>query len=392
MTPLDLTDIARRLAAAEHELKAARSEIRAAAERARHHRYGGVLGNLTGLAMLVVAFALGRSITTEAQGGQQALTVKAPFTVVDSAGLPIIRVTDKGPRGIQTFNPQGKPDSDGSLKTVKAPFAVVDAGGSVIFKVEQTAGGSQGAYTYNRQGHVAAQISASPGGSGVVAARDGTAGDSGFGRGAGLLFDEEGNGMLQVKGNDNKLILDVKRDATTIKGDARFVGQDEHPTATISASGISRRIVVFNASGGVAANLTGGDRSGILAIRSGINMMGGNYDSTKAKPFAPEPSVLLYINDRNSGAISVRGPNTGRVLEADEGGYYAFGSKGGDLAIAHLGGQETGRLELANPGGDNVVEAGMTKEGRGIVRTGPYVGGPVGLTGLPSVIVGKLKP
>ncbi len=389
MTDTDLQAITARLANLERELAAARA-AQGPGEPGRWRR-PRLLGHLSTLSMMMLAFAVGRSATTEAQGGSQSLTVKAPFTVVDAAGTPIIRVTEKGPRGIQTFDLQGKPDSSGA-KPVKAPFVVVDDGGRPIFKVERTAGGSQGAFAYNPQGFVAAQMSATGNGTGIVAARDGKAGDGGFGRGAGLFFDAAGNGALQIKGNDDKLLLSVGADGTKIRGATTFVGADDKLIATVSQSGDVRRVQVFNASGGVAANLSGGPQTGFLAVRAGVNVVGPNYDPATAKNLKPEASVLLYINDRGSGAMSIRGANAGRVLEADEKGYYAFGTKAGDLAIAHLGGEEMGRMELANANGDNMVEAGTTKDGRGIVRVGPYIGGPVGFTGLPSVIVGKLRP
>src|SRR4030081_1857449 len=90
MTSDKLTELEHRLAVAEREVEKTRAEVRLLQERERPRsrlRRDGILALLG----LVLMFAVGRTLVTEAQGARpQVLTVKAPFKVMDASGKKVL--------------------------------------------------------------------------------------------------------------------------------------------------------------------------------------------------------------------------------------------------------------------------------------------------------------
>jgi hypothetical protein len=137
---MDLEQLTQRLLTAEREIVRAHLEIDAVRERCK------VLGRRRILASVGVAVAgmtiagLMSSGSLAAQGGAQTLTVKAPFTVVDSANKPLLVVADGGRRGLSVIGTDGNTFSGifDDQTVVRAPLLVLDTAGQPIAAVQNS--------------------------------------------------------------------------------------------------------------------------------------------------------------------------------------------------------------------------------------------------------------
>jgi hypothetical protein len=109
MSPQTCDVLAQRLSVAERQLAVDRTEIAALRRDLSAHRRSRWMANAFATIGVVAAVMLVRSPDPQAQKSQAAapLVVKAPFTVVDRANMPILRVQesgDNGARGAFVFN------------------------------------------------------------------------------------------------------------------------------------------------------------------------------------------------------------------------------------------------------------------------------------------------
>jgi hypothetical protein len=330
-----------------------------------------------GIVTIVAAAVGGHAIGIEAQGSQP-LTVKAPFTVTDSVGRAIVRITEQGPRGITTFNQQGQAESPRGVQTVKAPFTVTDADNRPIATVGLF-NDRRGIEVYNRQGNTVGQLQAIEDGTGGVIVRNGQKGAPG----AGISYYDGENPTFGMKGADGRFFVKITKDSAALAGPFEVDDTLGKPIATIVESGDSRSIRVLSKSGGVAANMTATSAlGGILGVRPGKTL------PAAVAAGAADAGVYLYVNEKGYGSVVTRGPAGKSFTEINQEGFFAFGLSGS--TVARLGaGKLGGILELDSQKGDVMVEAGVLEGGRGVVRAGPYTGGPIGNIGLPFAILGR---
>lgn len=278
---MDLEQLTRRLVMAEQEIAQTHAEI--AVVRQQCKRLGRTR-TLVSVALLVGGVGMAgiiSSATTQAQGGLQRLTVRAPFTVVDSANKPIMSVGE-GHRGITLVR------SDG-------------------------------------QSFVG-------------------------------LYDEASilRAPLHVTDNAQKAIMTVQDSTTTQQKDA--TGKEKEVTS-------NRGIHVFNGKGDAVARVAVSEDSGYVSARQ-AGQGTGNGGIQAALAATKDLTAVWLVNNAKKRSVA---------LESDADGLQFF-----DDANTVRAQITTSKLWLGNKGGEGVVEAGTLPDGRGVVRTGPRNGGPLG--------------
>jgi hypothetical protein len=292
--PMELDQLTRRLATAEQEIARAHAEI---AVIRQHCKRLGRARILAGISVTIAGTAIAglmSTASTAAQGGAQKLTVKAPFTVVDSQNKPLLVVDDGGRRGLSVIGTDGNAFSGlfDEQTVVRAPFLVLDTASKPIATVQNSttsqikdAKGEKKEVTTNRGLHVF---------------------------------------------NDN--------------GDA--VG----------------RVAVLDGSGYVGARQTG-QGTGTGGVQA---LLTATKDGT----------AIWLVNNAKHTSVGIESNADGLRFMDDDGTVRA---------------QVTAsKIWLGNKEGDGVVEAGALPDGRGVVRTGPRNGGPLGMgtLNLPWAITG----
>lgn len=170
-SPQGFKALAQRLTAAERQLDISRGEIAGLRrDLAERHRARWIVNALTTLG-IVAAAMLFRAADPQAQTAGS--TVKAPFVVVDSADRPILRVQE--------------------ADSARSP---------------------RGAFVLNPQGQTVAHMTVRMNGHGAIFARNGTKGIDG--PGAGMYFDDQGNGAFGMRGLDGKSIIEMTKEAISI--------------------------------------------------------------------------------------------------------------------------------------------------------------------------------
>jgi hypothetical protein len=104
--------------------------------------------------------------------------------------------------------------------------------------------------------------------------------------------------------------------------------------------------------------------------------------------YGPQGGSVFLGTTKTSGAGLIQLTRAGQKAVADisDSGFFAYNTPG--KAVAGLGARPggSGFLTLGNPNADGVVEAGMLKDGRGIVQVYPLGGPPP--TVIPKFIMG----
>lgn len=113
---------------------------------------------------------------------------------------------------------------------------------------------------------------------------------------------------------------------------------------------------------------------GVMVVRDGT----GQNSKIGALISTTDGSALMLQNAGGEDAILVDGrKSTMSIFNNDH------------HAVVELQAGVTGQFRLKDEVGTTMVEAGTLKEGMGVVRVGPRMGGAVGLQGLPWAIMGK---
>jgi hypothetical protein len=289
---MDLEHLTRRLMTAEQEIARAHAEIAVVRQQCARLGRTRVLASIS-VAVAAIAGLLSAG-SIEAQGGAQKLTVKAPFTVVDSRNNPLLVVDDGGRRGLSVIGSDGSTFSGlfDEQTLVRAPFLVLDTA--------------------------------------------------------------------------NKPIATVQNSTTSQIKDAK--GETKDVTS-------NRGLHVFNDKGDAVARLAVLDGSGYVSARqsgqgTGTGGVQAILNATK------DGTALWLVNNAKEKSVG---------LESNEDGLRFLASDGTVRAQV-----TTSKIWLGNKGGDGVVEAGTLPDGRGVVRTGPRNGGPLGMgtLNLPWAITG----
>jgi hypothetical protein len=141
--------LAQRLLVAERQIAIDRAEIAAMRRDLSGHRRSRWMSTLFATIGVVAAITMVRSPDPQAQKSQAEgpLVVKAPFTVVDSANYPIMRVQERSnggqPRGVLVFN-----STNFGVVTLQVREAgsgavtISDGGGAIIVEAGMTTAGA----------------------------------------------------------------------------------------------------------------------------------------------------------------------------------------------------------------------------------------------------------
>jgi hypothetical protein len=384
MQPQTFEELARRLTTTEEQLAASCAEVRLLKESIRRVNRSRGAGPAVGVVLVVLAFGAGRSAVTHAEGQ----SVTAPFTVVDQAGRKIVEIAESGDQsknGLFLFNKEEQEvaemrsdawgdgrvivtnknanSNDGArIVLTTSPegdgiFAVYDRTGKSIADIYRGKSGGQGFGVYDAKGDLAVELGAWDDGTAQLDLRSGkqfrtflrATEDSSF-----LELDHGSDGLAATwLGYEPGLETDStgQQHNTEMRGLQVFLNRGSAAAEVLSINADAGGMVkVYDGKGRAQATMLGFDDGGRVLV--------GDANSDAHVEMHGEKGVLVY-NKTN--------------------------------AIAVLGGQESGLLELSNPGGQAVVQAGMLPDGRGIVRGGPVMGGMVGIPGLPWAIMGKLE-
>lgn len=253
---------------------------------------------------------------------------KAPFSVVDEKGAPIMSVFSGSNRGIYVLNDATKPG-------VTAKGVSIEAGDQVGVRVRSD---NQQAWMGSLQQGIAVYVA---GGTGEDDIR--------------TLMDYEGG--FEVR-RTNKRVAAL---GVTAKNNIalRLYSPTYGPTHPLVAMGVTTN----DNHGGLDVT----DATGKLLTR--INSVGNKAGFVSVYPASDTPSASMQIND-TGGLLAVTDP------------------KG--TAIASLSqGKDGGKLQLTDFTGEVLVKAGVTDDLTGAVYAGPE-NMPSGIAGLPSsFIVGK---
>lgn len=221
--------------------------------------------------------------------------------------------------------------------TVKAPFLVVDTSNKPIFSVTDDT--HRGVEIKQKDSRAFVQ-----------------------------LWDEGASirGPLAVTDSAEKAIVIVQDLTVTQAKDVKGVGQ---------AVTSNRGLHVFNAKGDTVARLAVAGADGYVSARQGGQ--GSGLGGVQGALYVDKTGVHLGLTGTG---------NTQTVrLSGDAAGLQFFNVSG--AALAEL---NRTHLWLGDAAGNGVVEAGILPDGRGVVRTGPRSGGPLGpgTLSLPFAIVG----
>ena len=236
---------------------------------------------------------------------------------------------------------EGSPrDGDGEDSiTVKAPFVVHDKAGRTIFRVDTV--GDRPIVVVGNPMSTMAVLGINGDGNSSLRLYDGK-------RGLGVdLVAESGGGNLA-------LLNGKAREVVSLSVDKAGAGR----VKVANASGSSVAGMLSDATGGrvlVADNSTG--RSLVALSTSAEGGMVNVYSKTGA-----DPRAQLVADDRG-GIVSV------------------INAQGVATAAMETTQAGSGRLIIANSGGDIMVEAGVAPKGFGMVRAGPGGRGPAGVVG-----------
>jgi hypothetical protein len=373
-----LTELEHRLAIAERELEKTRTQVRVLQEhqrpRSRRWRDG-----MVGLFGLVLVFAVTRAINTEAQGASpQVLTVKAPFQVVDAGGKVILKAEVRDGKPELTIGDLASGGTTLGVGASGAGFVLVrTASGTDGVALGQYKGTKMGVSVLRSDGQtLAGRLSLDANDLGrlqVGSPDEGKGGvDVGVGTGSGAGFV-----MVHTPAGKDGVALGIYRGGPI--GVSVFAPDGEAIEASLAAGQKGGSVKVMNVGGVGVAALLAGDTGGGLALTG---------------PAGGKSAVSLAV-DGSGGKVRVF-PQAGGTAQAELG---AASDGGGAVNVYNKAGEPVAWVEATGGGngqfvigrGDKVyVKAAVLENGRGMVATGPQIGGaPVGMV-LPNILVGRV--
>jgi hypothetical protein len=178
------------------------------------------------------------------------------------------------------------------------------------------------------------------------------------------------------------------------------------PVVWILADDSGGNLLTQSADGSVSASI------GALEKRAGVVLQEQDRDRIDLgrrsngryglQVISPEGHVIAYVGQSAAGSGLAMVADTAGTPKASmflptigsggiAGQVMVSNAQGKDVAFLATGQGGAGLLQLTDSSGNLMVEAGVTKEGRGVVRTGPGMwNSGVGIVGLaPSFIIGK---
>jgi hypothetical protein len=305
-----------------------------------------------------------------------------------------------------------------STSQVRAPFSVVNSAGQEIFAVTQV--GSDTRVTILHRGTVQTTWSADEDGALLALGGPNMKGVARLA--VNFSGADTGPSLLMAAGTRN--VMSVENDSAEISAPLTVLPKDDVPALrvepdlvtvtsglTIRASkGANRtslgptRLSIHGADGAsIAASLglddaqrgmlrvgnPAGLRAAIGFTKSGQSMSVGIFD----KP-GPDARVSLF-GGADGSSLQLKSPSGEVELNTDgTGGLIALSSAKGSAAVAlEMKASGAGEFTIGDAAGNTVVEAGVTTDGLGVVRAGPDLGGTTGaMSGglvVPRAILGR---
>lgn len=275
---------------------------------------------------------------------QQGSRVKAPFEVVDAAGKTIAKIeTVTNGRAALTVGTGNGGVSIGVGASGAGAVLVRRADGNVGVELSQTGGRPMGVYVLDTAGAKAvAELTADTKGNGKLTIGDSNAGGVTMGVGA------SGAGVHVVRRADGKVGVDVSQ----LEGRPMAV-------RVLDAAG-SKPLAML----GVAAN-----GAGVVAT----------YD--------PAGNLRAIMNGLQGEIHTIDAAGKSRATMTAEGAFSIRNTQGTTVVRIGEGSAGGGALQMANSGGNAMVEAGTLPTGVGVVRAYPLGTSAAGLIGLPGTFI-----
>ena len=335
---MDLEQLTRRVAAAEQEIARARAEIATVRQHCQRLRRSRLFAS-AGIAIAGVTIAgLMSSRSMSAQGGAPGMTVKAPFTVVDDKNIPVLTVRSGSElRGFAVWN--------------AAHQSVIEVGTAQAGEAEM-----------------------------VVRSRDRKQGA--FLR---MKFDEP---ELELRNSDNKSFVHLQRSGAALQAPLTVADPDDHPIAIVQ-DGPATTAAASPKPGALPRGVHVMNDKGTVVARAAADKDGNGF--LIAREATGKGAAVAMLAGAGGGQLTVAGAD-GKVTAdlASKTGLNIYNDSA--AAVVEISGHTgSGRLWLGNLSGTGIVEAGMIPDGRGVIRAGPRMGGPLGegQLALPFAIMGR---
>lgn len=307
--------------------------------------------------------------------GTTPMRVKAPFQVVDAAGHPILQVVEDG---------AGARKAPGILVSASAAsgdasLSLLDKGGSPRIELANLSKES-GIALYDERSELRAGL----GLDGVIE-----------------TFDESGKPILivgpDVSKSDAALRLGKDEDGMAVVvgpgPDVARLGSDEEGGGELTVS---------DPQGNARASLTGegtlqiwdSSDKGLLTVAEDVSSddasvtIGGEEDGTRIKINSTK-SVIMGTDGGVAGFAAYQGGRPLSSLTLTETGAHLNLANGGGTTVVSLevSPAGNGRFQLGGSNGQATVEAGVTTDGRGVVRAYPLGSPGAGLVGMPGTFI-----
>ncbi len=362
-----------RLARAEQQVERTRAELvvlqKRAAGRLRLRR-DGILAIL-GLGLML---SVSRVLDTQAQGSQpQVLTVRAPFRVVDAAGTAILTVdAAEGTPRLVLGNTAAGGETFGVGKSGAGFMSVRNAAGKLGAAIGQYQDGGMGLYVLASDG---------------VAVEGSLALDSSSKGQLHVGGDQTGGATIGVGKSSSGFVLVRRPDGK----DGVTLGQLGGRPMSVSVFGENQKELVSlktDQKGGTVQVMTaaGTTVGGLLASEAGGGL-------ALTGPAGGKSAVSLSV--AGYGGVVRVFPQGGGTAQAEfttsaaGGAVTAYNGTGAPIAM--VGSKDgKGYLELSDPSGTRMVEAGSTKDSKGYVLVTPWQVS-TDMKGDPSVLKGGGK-
>lgn len=374
----------------------------------------------TGVALCVILIASFTARSTGAQGSGLPARVVAPFTVVDDKGQELLSVTSAGGFARLRVGAQGGSVWLGTGDSNAGFVAVQRADGSNAAALGQIGNGPSGVHVFDATGKTpVAELTFSSGSGALSLARAGGTRfldatiNQGFPR---FHFGEKGGVWFGVGKSGSGFVVAQRADGT----DAVAIG---------ARGGGAPGLQVLDSTGnGTLAELSGDTSGGSLTVGAPA----GAKPTLKVGPKVTAKDALVTIGPgsgagyvvriadsagtelatmgeaRVGGGVFVANDGSGkiRMLMSGQGELHAVDPAGvsratvtsegalaarnaGNVTIARLSdsGGGNGILQIANSGGNAMVEAGILPTSEGVVRAYPLGGPPATMIGMPGTFI-----
>jgi hypothetical protein len=294
----DMRSLDERVAVLESALVGATEELARVSAGYRRLRRANQLGGIAFAATLtMVLLGAAHGGLHSGMQGPQALTVRAPFTVVDDAGRPVVTVEDGEERGLSVFTGDTKIGFLGKMDAV-AGLEVWDRGGSLVAQLGAGPSneGFSGLKVFNAAEQEVAEVMTSRDQGGLIGATNQSHSEQ-----VQLKVNDDAAGFMYIKAGKPVSALAVK--------------------AAI-ASGQGGQVVVYGSGGGQAGVATKGSVGSAFA---------GPVDAPVAKMGQSETTA-------GAGALDLEAPGGGSAVQA---GF----SQGGGIVETYTPGKPVGILK-----------------------------------------------